>query len=475
MTRWASLPLSLVGRVNLVKMIVLPTFLYLFQNIPILIKKSFFINLDKNIISFIWGTKPSRISKTQLQRPMRAGGLALPNFLFYYWACNIQKLLHWFEDRPIPGKADWVQIEFSSCQHHLGSVVCAALPLLSNSLSTNIIVNHTIRIWAQFRRQFGLQGTSTRSPIKCNHMFIPSCTDDTFTLWFDKRIRSIHNLYIKDTFASFSQLSQTYDLPKNNFFRYLQVRSFVQKTFDSFPNKPMKSHVDSLLELDLNSRGLISQTYKLINDINPHSLENVRMAWDSDLGVAITNDQWDSILDLIYTSSTSAKHNLIQLKVVHRAHYTNARLAKMYPGSDPLCPRCGGQPADLLHMFWLCPKLSTFWIGIFGAYGEMFTTQFDPDPTCAFFGLAPEEFCARLPSGANVIIAFTTLLARRLILLRWKQRAPPSFSHWVKDVMYFLTLEKIKYTLRASSQTFDKVWRPFLDYYDSLQEPLDKD
>jgi len=41
--------------------------------------------------------------------------------------------------------------------------------------------------------------------------------------------------------------------------------------------------------------------------------------------------------------------------------------------------------------------------------------------------------------------------------------------------MYFLTLEKIKYTLRVSSQTFSKVWRPFLVYYDSLQEPLDID
>lgn len=352
-----------------------------------------------------------------MQRPKRAGGLALPNFLFYYWACNIQKLLHWFEDRPTVGKADWVQIEFSSCRHHLGSVVCAALPLLSNNLSTNIIVNHTIRIWAQCRRHFGLQGASTCSLIKFNHMFIPSCTDNTFTLWFDKGIRSIHHLYIEDTFASFSQLSQIYDLPRNNFFRYLQIRSFVRNTFDSFPNKPMKSHVDNLLELNPNSRGLISQIYELINNINPHSLENLRMAWDSNLGVVITNDQWDSILDLIYTSSPSAKHNLIQLKVVHRAHYTNARLAKMYPNSDPLCPRCKGQPADLLHMFWLCPKLSTFWISIFKAYSEMFAAQFDPDPICALFGLIPEDFRARLPNKANV--------ARRLILLRWKQRAPP--------------------------------------------------
>jgi len=49
------------------------------------------------------------------------------------------------------------------------------------------------------------------------------------------------------------------------------------------------------------------------------------------------------------------------------------------------------------------------------------------------------------------------------------------FKNALSDVMYFLTLDKIKYTLRVSSQTFSKVWRPFLEYYDSLQEPLDID
>jgi len=57
MIRLTSLPLSLVGCVNLVKMIVLPTFFYLFKNIPILILKKIFKNLDKNLILFIWGTK----------------------------------------------------------------------------------------------------------------------------------------------------------------------------------------------------------------------------------------------------------------------------------------------------------------------------------------------------------------------------------------------------------------------------------
>ncbi|KAF3834029.1 hypothetical protein F7725_025233 [Dissostichus mawsoni] len=45
-------------------------------------------------------------------------------------------------------------------------------------------------------------------------------------------------------------------------------------------------------------------------------------------------------------------------------------------------------------------------------------------------------------------------------------------GNWVKDVMYFLLLEKIHFLLRGS---FIRTWKPFLDYYDSLQDPLDKE
>lgn len=61
--RWSSLPLSLAGRVNLIKMSLLPQFLYLFQHIPVFIRKSFFSNLAQLISSFLWGNKRERIGR----------------------------------------------------------------------------------------------------------------------------------------------------------------------------------------------------------------------------------------------------------------------------------------------------------------------------------------------------------------------------------------------------------------------------
>lgn len=57
MEHWSLLPLSLGGRVNIIKMNVLPKFLYIFQCIPLHLSKSFFMSVDNLVSAFIWNKK----------------------------------------------------------------------------------------------------------------------------------------------------------------------------------------------------------------------------------------------------------------------------------------------------------------------------------------------------------------------------------------------------------------------------------
>lgn len=232
--RWSALPLSLAGRINCIKMNVLPKFLYLFQCIPVFLPKSFFHSLNNLITQFIWNKKKPRIRKDILQRPKDLGGLALPNFLFYYWAANIRSMLHWCFISNQPPL--WLQIEEHACDScSLVSLLC--LPLVSSPviLSSNIIVKNCLKIWVQFRRHFGLHTTPLRSPVHSNPLFIPSMLDRAFSVWNNQGIISLKHLYIEGTFASFNQLSHDFNLPANHFFRYLQIRDFVRNHFPAFP------------------------------------------------------------------------------------------------------------------------------------------------------------------------------------------------------------------------------------------------
>lgn len=211
-------------------------------------------------------------------------------------------------------------------------------------------------------------------------------------------------------FGLFAQLSKLFNLPKCHFFRYLQLRHFVQKSITSFPDLPMDNMIDHILSLSSGSKGLISTLYNNICVIIPHSLQDVRKLWENDLGEEMTDDQWETVLKLIHSSFTCARHRLIQLKVVLRAHLTKARLAKIFPDVNPLCPRCKGQPADYLHMLWSCPKLSTFWVSIFSAYSKMFQKYITPNPIWPLFGFTPHTYS--LKGKACVVIAFMSLIAR---------------------------------------------------------------
>ena len=256
----------------------------------------------------------------------------------------------------------------------------------------------------------------------------------------------------------------------SHFVRYLQVRHFVQKNIASFPNLPSDNATDNILSLSPHRKGLISVLYNQICNISPQSLQETRKLWEEDLGEVMREDQWEAALDLVHTSSPCARHSLIQLKILLRVHWTRAKLATIFPDVDPSCPRCKNQPADHIHMFWSCPFLRTFWADIFHAYSTMFGVVIPPNPLCAIFGFTDET--RSLKGRAHVVIAFTSLLARRLILLLWKEQTPPTFSRWIRDTMSLLKLEKIRYTLKGSIQSFERTWTPFLSYYESIQSPL---
>ena len=461
--RWSTLPFSLAGRINLIKMSILPKFLYLFQHIPVFIRKSFFTKLDQVVSSFLWGNKARRIKKAYLQQPKSMGGMALPNFLHYYWASNIQKLLFWLRKDNIPL---WAQMETLSSQESLSSLVCSALPL-SYSLSPMPSVSHTLKIWTQFRSHFSLNRPSCSSPIYRNHRFKPSCTDNTFLAWLEKGIESVGDLYSNGIFSSFSDLSQRFNLPRSHLFRYFQIRHFLQKQFPEFPHQPTPSKLDSILSLNSNARGLVSVSvlYSENYSIRPETLHSLKAAWVEDLGPDMTDDMWAKVLELVHTSSICARHGLLQCKIVYRTHYTNARLAKIFPGRSDACNRCGHSPADLLHMLWACPRLSDYWSAIFKSLSDVSGVDISPDPFTALFGASS---VAGTPPHFDRVISFSTLLARRIILMKWKHALPPTHNKWITDVLYFLKLEKIRFSLRGTSRNFEKTWLPFLEYTRTL-------
>ncbi len=146
--RWSSLPISMLGRINIIKMLILPQFLYLFQTIPPPLPASFFSTLRKNISCFIWNNKHPRLRLNLLHLPYDQGGLKLPNMKLYYWAAQLQAAMFYFLPDEVPA---WVEIEKDGIKLPIHIYLYSSQAKKLKKNTHNPFLRNTITIWYEAR------------------------------------------------------------------------------------------------------------------------------------------------------------------------------------------------------------------------------------------------------------------------------------------------------------------------------------
>lgn len=251
-----------------------------------------------------------------------------------------------------------------------------------------------------------------------------------------------------------------YDIPKQDFYKYLQIRHLINTLKREKRLSLGLTNLEEILVKSTSLKGRISVIYVALLDHYSSSLTPLRNIWQKDMGRAFDEDQWNTICQNVFSSLSCNKITEQNYKFMHRMYLTPLRLSKMFPNSSPRCHRCKTCKGSIMHVFWECRKLKHFWKAVHDLTVKVVETPLDITPTRYLFGTELDKTLDTIHRKRIIIISY---IAKKCILLKWNQQRPPSYNLFKQILNETLRLEQCTYALKNKGEVFRRIWEPLMD------------
>lgn len=123
---------------------------------------------------------------------------------------------------------------------------------------------------------------------------------------------------------SFDEIFTKYDIPRNQFFKYLQLRHFIRPQQNQSLATPVLSIIEEMMVKDGQGRGLISNiSHKLVDESSETSVNRLK-AWRED----ITTEEREKAGRKVQSQTVNTHLKLLQHNWLMRTYMTRDKLNK---------------------------------------------------------------------------------------------------------------------------------------------------
>ena len=357
---WECRRLTLFGKITVLKSLIASQLVYILS--PLTTNHRVLREINRLFYDFLWNGKGDKIKREVMINDYEKGGLKMIDIESFNKGLKTTWVKKYTD---VNNHGKWKHFFDLELRNYGGSAFFSG-NLSKKDLSKYVnssypFIMEILNIWTEITYEnntdhFRFQSLWHNSLIRIDNRPI------FYKKWQQKGINRVsHLMKDSDTFLSFSEFKDRYGITETNYLAFYGLLSALKKIkvplhnntniqYESFYTKFMKASKPS------------RQAYKKIIGLKQRCPTKSQEKWATDCAFEAHEPiDWSAAYQLSFQCTKSTKLIVFQFKLLHRRLATNDFLKKVGIKDNDLCSFCKTEKESLIHLFWSCRVVSTFW------------------------------------------------------------------------------------------------------------------
>ena len=351
---WSKRNISTIGRITVVKSLMIPKLNHLFMSLPDPPEKTV-KELNTIFFNYIWNSKIDRIARKEIIKDHDQGGLKMIDLNAF-----IKSL-----------KISWIR-RFELCNASWALLLRDFLPHLSKYL--HIIGSNFIRKVSNELNPFWtdvfISLLHFRQVVSENILMTSVWHNDDFKLnnkdifiqsWFDKGLNFVYDFMNDDmSVLSLQSLNEKFNInmPFTIYYNLtLKIKEMIKNKQLKIPHRPIiPRYLSIILSEKKGCRKIYANFISTNSNINKPKHQ---VKWERVLTLS-EDFNWNKHFSIIYKVTKDTKLHWFQFRIFHRILATNSYLYTIHKVNSESCTFCQREKETITHLFWECQHVTIF-------------------------------------------------------------------------------------------------------------------